>query len=141
MGVVRGVGPLAHRVTASAGPGFALVGDAAGFLDPFTGEGVFRALRGAEILAPLAADALAGNDETVDIRSAYERLRRATFGAKEQVTTLIQAFVQVPALMNLAIDRLRRRPRLGARLGRVLGDLEPAESVLRPGFLAAFVAP
>jgi flavin-dependent dehydrogenase len=35
-------------------PGAALVGDAAGFYDPFTGEGVTLALRSAE----LAADAI-----------------------------------------------------------------------------------
>ncbi|MBX6343253.1 MAG: NAD(P)/FAD-dependent oxidoreductase, partial [Thermomicrobiaceae bacterium] len=45
---IRGVGPIARRVRRVSGPGFLLVGDAAGFLDPFTGEGVFRALRGAE---------------------------------------------------------------------------------------------
>ena len=138
---VRGVGPLAHGVRASAGPGFALVGDAAGFLDPFTGEGVFRALRGAEILAPIAGAALASRAEVVRIGPEYERARRDAFGAKERLTALIQAFVHVPALMNLAIDRLRRRPRLGARLGRVLGDLEPADDLLRPGFLVALLRP
>jgi geranylgeranyl reductase family protein len=141
LGEVRGVGPLAHAVRASAGPGFALVGDAAGFLDPFTGEGVFRALRGAEILAPIVDAALAGRADVVDIQAEYERARRDAFRAKERLTTLIQVFVHVPSLMNLAIDRLRRRPRLGARLGRVLGDLEPADRILRPGFLAGLLRP
>ena len=38
--------------------GVALVGDAAGFYDPFTGEGLYTALRGAELLAEVAHDAL-----------------------------------------------------------------------------------
>lgn len=141
MRTVQGVGPLAHGVRASAGPGFALVGDAAGFLDPFTGEGVFRALRGAQVLAPIADAALASSDGPVQVGPEYERARRAAFRSKERLTTLIQAFVHVPALMNLAIDRLRRRPDLGARLGRVLGDLGAADDVLRPGFLAALLLP
>lgn len=141
MGPVKGVGPLAHGVRASGGPGFALVGDAAGFLDPFTGEGVFRALRGAEILAPIVDAALRDGRDPVQVGPEYERARRAAFGAKERLTALIQVFVHLPALMNLAVDRLRRRPGLGARLGRVLGDLEPADHVLRPEFLAALFRP
>ena len=42
-GPVRGVAPLARRVSRPYADGVLLVGDAAGFLDPFTGEGVFRA--------------------------------------------------------------------------------------------------
>ncbi|MGH9174779.1 MAG: NAD(P)/FAD-dependent oxidoreductase, partial [Vicinamibacterales bacterium] len=38
---VRGVGPLARRVRSVTGDGFLLVGDAAGFFDPFTGEGIY----------------------------------------------------------------------------------------------------
>ncbi len=41
---IAGAWPLGHRVTRRAGAGWLLVGDAAGFLDPFTGEGIHRAL-------------------------------------------------------------------------------------------------
>jgi menaquinone-9 beta-reductase len=138
---VRGVGPLAHAVRAQAGPGFALVGDAAGFLDPFTGEGIFRALRGAEVLAPLADAALRRRGDQVRIGAAYAQARRTAFRGKERLTALIQAFVHVPRLMNLAVDRLCRRPRLGAQLARVLGDLDPADQVLNGRFLCALLLP
>src|SRR5439155_2215040 len=55
---VRGMGPIARRVRRVAGPGHLLVGDTAGFLDPFTGEGVYRALRGAELAAEAVEQAL-----------------------------------------------------------------------------------
>src|SRR6187397_203580 len=48
---VAGAWPLGHRVTRRAGPRWLLVGDAAGFLDPFTGEGLHRALVSAELAA------------------------------------------------------------------------------------------
>jgi len=109
---VRGAGPLAQRVRANAGPGFALVGDAAGFFDPFTGEGIFRALRGAELVAADLA--------------RYPAARAGAFGPKERLTALIQLFVQVPALLEVAVRRLEARPHLARRLGAILGDLEPA---------------
>ena len=54
-----------------AGPGWLLVGDACGFLDPFTGEGLHRALVSAELAArPSSPD--------FERPRARERARRAT---------------------------------------------------------------
>ena len=122
---VQGVGPLAHAVRAASGPGFLLVGDAAGFLDPFTGEGLFRALKGAQLAADAVHRALGGDPQAL---AAYARARRRAFGAKERLTALIQLFVRVPGLMNYVVARLQHRPRLAEQLARVLGDLEPAET-------------
>ncbi|MGH7279838.1 MAG: NAD(P)/FAD-dependent oxidoreductase, partial [Candidatus Rokuibacteriota bacterium] len=59
---VQAMGPLAYRVVAPREGGVLFVGDAAGFYDPFTGEGIFSALRGAELAAETAARALAEAD-------------------------------------------------------------------------------
>ena len=59
-GGIRGVGPMAHRARRVYGDGFLLVGDAAGFLDPFTGDGIYEAMRGALLAAPVADAALTG---------------------------------------------------------------------------------
>lgn len=111
-GPVRGVGPLATRVRKPAGPGYRLVGDAAGFFDPFTGEGIYRALRGAELVT-------AGIDD-------YAQARERAFSTKQRLVALIQIFVQTPPLMDFAVARLQRRPGVARDLGRVLGDLVPA---------------
>ena len=111
-GPVLGIGPLSRRVKKPAGAGYALVGDAAGFFDPFTGEGIFRALRGAQLLAAAP--------------ETYAPDRRKAFAAKERLVALIQVFVQTPQLMNFVIHRLQQRPRLARELGSVLGDLQPA---------------
>ena len=111
-GPILGVGPLSRRVRQPAGAGYALVGDAAGFFDPFTGEGIFRALRAAQLLA--------ASPDT------YAVERRKAFAAKERLVGLIQVFVQTPRLMNFVIHRLQHRPRLACELGSVLGDVQPA---------------
>jgi geranylgeranyl reductase family protein len=115
VGNIQGVGPLAARVSRCAGPGWRLVGDAAGFFDPFTGEGIFRALRGAEVLASSTADC------------TYADARRHAFAAKERLTVLVQVFVQSPRLMERAVDRLQQRPSIARELSQMLGDLQPAK--------------
>ena len=136
----RGVGPLAWRVPQVAGPGFLLVGDAAGFFDPFTGEGIFRALRGAELAAEAALGVLDDGDWSA-LLSRYRQLRRAAFADKERLARMVQVFVSCPPLLDYALVRLERRPELAERLSAALGDFGPAGTPLRPAYLARLLRP
>jgi flavin-dependent dehydrogenase len=125
-------------VTRRAGPGWLLVGDAAGFLDPFTGEGLHRALASAE----LAAAAIVADDRgRHDAFAAYERAMQRRFLAKDVVSWLVQGFLGQPALFDYAARRVAARPAVRATMGLVMGDLVPAGRALDPRFLAALLAP
>jgi menaquinone-9 beta-reductase len=141
VGGIRGVGSMAHRARRVSGDGFALVGDAASFLDPFTGEGVYEALRGATLLAPVAAAALQAGDLSARRLGPYGAARRRAFWAKRQVCWLVQGFITTPALMDYATARLDRRPTVARTLAGVLGDLYPARQGLSPFFLARLLWP
>ena len=58
---IEGAAPLGVRAARRAGDGWLLVGDAAGFLDPFTGEGLHRALVSARLAAAAVDRALDGD--------------------------------------------------------------------------------
>jgi flavin-dependent dehydrogenase len=131
---IRGAAPIGHRVASAAGPGWLLVGDAAGFIDPFTGEGIYRALRSAR----LAADALQGSG---DAAGTYRAARRAAFSAKNALTWLVQGMLASPPLLDYALRRLETRPELAATLGAALGDCRPASTALAPRFLASVLRP
>lgn len=134
IGTIRGAAPIGHRVRDTAGPGWLLVGDAAGFVDPFTGEGIHRGLRGARA----ATDAiLAGGD----VPAAYRAARRRAFAAKSALSWLIQGFVAVPSLLGHAVGRLETRPGAALRLGSALGDCIPASSALAPSAVWEVLAP
>lgn len=135
---VRGVGPLARTVRRVAGPGYLLVGDAAGFIDPFTGEGVYRALRGGELAASAIERALVDDDS---IPPGYAAARRVAFGAKERAEALVQFFLRYGPLFETMVRHLSERPAVAARLAGVLGDYEPAEAVLRPSFIWSLFRP
>jgi geranylgeranyl reductase family protein len=140
VGTLRGSMPLAHRCYRTFTDGALLVGDAAGFLDPFTGEGVFRALRGAELAAAVALDALKRGDVSARTLAPYAALRRRTFVAKDALCLLIQLFVARPRLLDYAIPRLNARGEARA-LAAALGDYRPAARVLTPPMLWRLLAP
>lgn len=141
LGALRGIAPLAQRCHRPFADGVVLVGDAAGFLDPFTGEGVFRALRGAELAAAVATEALRRGDTSAAALAPYAALRKRAFGAKDRLCLLIQAFVGAPALLEYALRRLPDRPLPATELAGALGDLHPAGRALAPGMLWALLRP
>jgi geranylgeranyl reductase family protein len=141
VGEIRGVGPMARRARQTAGDGFLLVGDAASFLDPFTGEGIYEALRAARLAAPVASAALRAGDTSATALAPYRAARRRAFTAKRQVCWLIQAFIHTPTLMDYAAERLDRRPATAQTLTGVLGDFRPAHQALSPLFLARLLRP
>lgn len=141
VGTMRGVGPMAHRARRVVGGGFLLVGDAAGFLDPFTGDGIYAAIEGARLAAPIAAAALHAGDCSAVRLAPYETAHRQAFAARRQLGWLVQGFIANPALMDYATARLARRPALAATLSGALSGLCPAEEALSSRFLARVLRP
>jgi geranylgeranyl reductase family protein len=132
---IRGAAPIGQRVERAAGPGWLLIGDAAGFIDPFTGEGIYRALRSARA----AARALLGPDDGV--ADSYLAARRRAFAAKDALTWVIQGLLVAQPVLGYALRRLAARPRAGDVLGAALGDCRPAIDALSPRFLAEVLRP
>jgi menaquinone-9 beta-reductase len=134
---VRTTGPFAQHARHASAHGAALVGDAADFFDPFTGEGIYAALRGGEILAPYAIDAArATTTERADIAlAAYDRCRRHEFAGKWRVERLIGTAVGVPAIMNRAARALSRNPDMADLLVGGAGDFVPPREILKPSYL------
>jgi flavin-dependent dehydrogenase len=132
------IGPFASHARRARYPGAVLVGDAADFFDPFTGEGIYAALRGGELASraisrALGASALRG--ETVALED-YDRDRRAEFSGKWWVERLVAAGVAIPAVVNQAVRGLSRDKRLADLLVGVTGDFVPAGEVLNVSYLA-----
>ena len=133
----RAIGPLALQARQVSAPGALLVGDAAGFYDPFTGEGVTLALRSAEMAALVGSCVLrgAGGDLT-----AYDRLRAAATRDKFRLNRLLQFVVEWPGLSNAVAARLARRQDLANQLVGIAGDFIPARAAVGPRFLWSLLA-
>ncbi|GAC1308571.1 MAG: NAD(P)/FAD-dependent oxidoreductase [Vulcanimicrobiaceae bacterium] len=133
------VGPLAFDVSNVTADGCVLVGDAAGFLNPFTGQGVFLALRGAAEASEAIADACARSGDAAGAFDAYAASRKHDFATRRRLTRFVDVLVDAPLLARRVVGRLRRRPELAdTLLGALAGTLAP-ERALSPAFAAAML--
>jgi len=125
----RALGPLALESRAVAAPGAVLVGDAAGFYDPFTGEGVTLALRTAELAAAAIDAALRETrNDPLPRLSSYERERDVATRDKFRFNRMLQLIVAWPDLANAIARRLARRSDLADQLVGIAGDFVPART-------------
>jgi geranylgeranyl reductase family protein len=95
-----------------AGDGWLLVGDAAGFVDPLTREGIFYALESADV----AARAILGQPDAA--ARVYEAGLRETRREIARAASLKRAFFR-PAFIRLTLAALAESPRVRA----VMADL------------------
>jgi len=140
---VRATGPFAQRARRAWASGAALVGDAADFYDPFTGEGIYAALRGGELLAPFVERAVSARTprESDAALAGYDAARSAEFGGKWKVEKLVALAVATPVLMNRAARTLSRKKEMADLLVGVAGDFVPPREVLSLRYLSRLLLP
>jgi geranylgeranyl reductase family protein len=94
------LGPLAVDASAAGVPGLLLAGDAAGFIDPMTGDGLRFAVIGAEMAADVALGALAHR-----VRAPHRtlaRMRRRAFAGKWRFNRVVRTMVGSHRALDLA---------------------------------------
>jgi menaquinone-9 beta-reductase len=116
------LGPMAVDARAAGVPGLLLAGDAAGFIDPMTGDGMTLALRGAELAADIAAKVLTGTLDEKDAPRVLAERRRAAFAAKWRFNRALRALVSSPSSVTGAAVAARLAPRAFGAMIRYAGD-------------------
>lgn len=137
---IRTIGCFGHRSHAVVADGALLIGDAATFIDPFTGEGVYFSLRGAQLATEVAVEALRRNDTSRHGLRHYASTRQE-LNRRYLLVDMVQSVVRTPSLFNEMVRRLERFPGATDRLLNILGDTRPATDVLHPGLLWRLFAP
>jgi flavin-dependent dehydrogenase len=123
-------GPMAQRTECPAHDGILFVGDAAGFFDPFTGQGIYLALHGAVLAATAAQHALDSGDVSAQRLRGYYHAHRLAFDDKYRFSQFIQLGLRVPWLANHVIERFAQRPRLADTVVSVAGDVLSPKTAL-----------
>jgi flavin-dependent dehydrogenase len=120
------LGPMAVESRAAGEPGLLLAGDAAGFIDPMTGDGLHFALRGAELAAAVALDVLSGRTPIDRAHLVLARQRATAFRAKWRFNRALRALVSSPRGVSGAAAAAAVAPSLFERIIRFAGDCHHA---------------
>jgi len=120
-GPVHVLGPLAVETIAPGVDGLLLAGDAAGFVDPMTGDGLSLAIRGAMLAAREVQTVLeAGVFDGAVAR--LEAARRQSLGRKVRFNRVVRAIVEEPWAIRLAEAAAAMAPDVIRRAVRYAGD-------------------
>lgn len=128
VGDATSLGPLAVDAPVAGVPGLLLAGDASGFIDPMTGDGLRFALEGGELAA--LAILRAFDDPRVQAQDLLARWRRRAFARKWRLNRALRATVGSPAGVGAASFAGRMAPVLIRRLIREASDAAPGATGL-----------
>jgi flavin-dependent dehydrogenase len=121
-GPPRVLGPLAAETTAPGCAGLLLAGDAAGFVDPMTGDGLHLALQGAVLAAEETLRVLEAGDFAGAVGRLADR-RRRTLGPKLRFNRAVRWLVERRSAVEMASFGARVAPTLIRRAVRYAADL------------------
>jgi menaquinone-9 beta-reductase len=118
------LGPLAVEATGRTFDGLIVAGDAAGFVDPMTGDGLRFAVRGGELAAEAALRAL--QHGWPGVHASLDRARRGEFAAKRRFNLVLRTLVSFPMAVSLAAGVARVLPGLVSGAVARAGDCDRA---------------
>ena len=107
-----GTPPLTRRLAHPAARGVFVLGDAAGYVEPFTGEGMAWAFAGAEAVVPFVMRAVSSPGAALD--REWARALARTIGRDQHWCRFIASCLRQPALVTVLVALLRRHPGLAA---------------------------
>ena len=119
-GPVTMLGPLAVDVPVAGMQGLLLAGDAAGFVDPMTGDGLRFAIRGAELAAEVAQQCL--EEPGFEGFRALTARRAREFGVKYRFNRGLRGLVSSDTGVRAGTLGARLAPAVLRRIIRYAGD-------------------
>jgi flavin-dependent dehydrogenase len=116
----RGTAALTRRASRLFGERVLVLGDAAGYVEPFTGEGIAWALASALAIAPVALQGVACWNASVG--AEWERIHRRAVSGRQATCRVVARALRHPMLARTAIHILSRMPSLAAPVVRRLNS-------------------
>ena len=126
--------PFGNTKRENHGNGFLLLGDAAGLVDPFTGEGIGNAMESGKIAADIVLKAKKINNFSNQILSEYDKVLWEYLGSELKTSTLLLKLAHYRILLNFVIDRASRNKNIKNMISGMLADEVPKTELSNPMF-------
>ncbi|MBD3224314.1 MAG: geranylgeranyl reductase family protein [Caldithrix sp.] len=126
--------PVGSKHRRNYGNGFLLLGDAAGLIDPFTGEGIGNALYSGRQAARTAREAIDQNDLSAEALKIYDERLWAELGDELRVSTNLQRIGRFRFLLNFVLNKAARNDEVKALISGMMADEVPKTKLANPLF-------
>jgi len=126
--------PVGSKRRKSYANGLMLLGDAAGLIDPFTGEGIGNAMYSAKYAIQKALDAQKANDYSEQFLSQFEDDLWKAIGNELKVSTKLQKIGRSRFLLNLVINKAARSEEVSNIIAGMLANEVPRKRLANPLF-------
>ena len=126
--------PMGSTHRKNHGNGFMLLGDAAGLIDPFTGEGIGNAMVSAKHAIITAKHAIRDNDLSEKSLSKYDKNMWEEIGPELRVSTNLQKLARSKFLLNFVINRASRNDEIKDIIGGMLANEVARGDLANPAF-------
>lgn len=128
--------PVGSKRRRSYGNGFLLLGDAAGLIDPFTGEGIGNAMYSAKFAVKTARTAIAANNMSGKFLSRYEDELWKQIGDELNVSSKLQKIGRYRFLLNFVINKAATNSDVSNLIAGMLANEVPRKQLANPLFYA-----
>lgn len=126
--------PVGSSHRKNHGDGFMLLGDAAGLIDPFTGEGIGNAMVSGKYAMQIAAKSKLSGDYSEKAFSEYDQLLWNEIGKELRTSTKLQSLAKSKFLLNFVIDRASRNEEVQDIISGMLSNEIPKDELSSPLF-------
>ncbi len=126
--------PVGSKHRKNYGHGFLLLGDAAGLIDPFTGEGIGNALYSAKIAASVAVQAKQASDFSASFLQRYDHELWQALGDELAVSSKLQRIGRIRFLLNFVIKKAAYSKNVREIISGMMANQIPKTKLANPLF-------
>ncbi|MDQ6845460.1 MAG: geranylgeranyl reductase family protein [Bacteroidota bacterium] len=132
---IQGYGlPLGSKKRSISGIRFLLLGDAAGLIDPFTGEGIANAIRSGRIAASHVLKGIERNSFDADFNRQYDKEIYHKMWNEFRIGHSMQKLFRHPSVINFVVKKANNNKSVQMLLSSMLNNLDMKKELVKPSF-------
>lgn len=126
--------PVGSMRRKNFGNGFLLLGDAAGLIDPFSGEGIGNAMYSARYAVEAAKAAIESGDLSAAFLARYDRDLWNEIGDELKVSSKLQKIGQIRPLLKFVLNKAARSDNVREIISGMMANQIPKQKLANPLF-------
>lgn len=123
--------PFRNKYSETYGNGVLVVGDAAGFANPLTGEGICYALESGKMAAETTVESLKKNDFSSNILKSYEEMWKSYFEKDREYSYKFKELIRWPFILNFVCNIASRNYTFNQTLQGIIANLVPKQKFFK----------